>query len=194
MEAYKPLTDQELTALLKEGDQNAFTEIFERYHSLLYIYAHKKLHNKEESQDVIQEVLTTLWNRRSDLSLQTSLMSYLYTAVRNRALDIFSHKKVEAKYMVSLQGFIDNAGISTDFLVRENDLRALIEKEIQALPPKMREVFQLSRKTRLSHKEIADLMGISEQTVATHIKKALRVLRMRLGLLTWLFFLLSNKL
>ena len=125
--------------------------------------------------------------------MQISLPSYLFTSVRNKALDLFSHKKVEARYFASLQNFIDDAGIHTDFLIRENDLKNLIEKEIQALPPRMREVFSLSRKNRLTHKEIARLMDISEQTVSTQIKRALRILRVRLGLIIYLIMLLSAK-
>ncbi|HEY1063371.1 MAG TPA: RNA polymerase sigma-70 factor [Daejeonella sp.] len=193
MSYYQTLSDQELTALLHEGDEKAFTEIYERYHSLLYIYAHKKLSNKQEAQDIIHEVLITLWTRRFDFSMQTSLTSYLFSAVRNKALDLFSHKKVEAKYLASLQNFIADSGIQTDFLIRENDLKTLIEKEIQALPPRMKEAFQLSRKEKLSHKEIANLMDISEQTVSTQIKKALRILRVRLGLIIYLIMLLLNK-
>lgn len=193
MSYYQTLSDRELTTLLNEGDERAFTEIYERYHSLLYIYAHKKLHSKQEAQDIIQEVLTALWTKRFDFSMQISLPSYLFTAVRNKALDLFSHKKVEARYFASLQNFIDDAGIHTDFLIRENDLKNLIEKEIQALPPRMREVFRLSRKNRLTHKEIASLMDISEQTVSTQIKKALRILRVRLGLIIYLIMVISTK-
>jgi len=193
MSNYQILSDRELTTLLNEGDEKAFTEIYERYHSLLFIYAHKKLHNKQEAQDIIQEVLTTLWKKRFDFSLQISLTSYLFTSVRNKALDLFSHKKVEARYFASLQNFIEDSGIHTDFLIRENDLKNLIEKEIDALPPRMREVFLLSRKNRLSHKEIAGIMDISEQTVSTQIKKALRILRVRLGLIIYLIMLVSTK-
>src|SRR3546814_20025173 len=111
---YQTLTDCELISLLKEEDEKAFTEIYQRYHSLLYIYAHKKLRNKQEAQDIIQEVLITLWSKRFEFMLQSSLSSYLFTAVRNKAFDLFSHKQVEAKYITSLQNFIEDAGIYTD--------------------------------------------------------------------------------
>lgn len=193
MTAYCTYTDQELTALLKADDKLAFTAIYERYHSLLYIYAHKKLHNKEESQDIIQEVLITLWNKRQEFSLTVSLRNYLFTAVRNKAFDLFAHKKVEAKYIASLQNFIDISRVDTDFLVREKDLSSLIEREIEALPPKMRTIFQLSRKEKLTHKEIGARLNISEQTVSTQIKRALKVLRLRLGLVVWIAMLLLYK-
>jgi len=187
MSSYKSFSDQELTALLREGEESAFKEIYERYHSLLNIYAYKKLHNKQESQDVVQEVLTNLWNKRFQLSLEICLVAYLYTSVRNRSLDIFSHKQVETKYYISLQGFIETSVDSADFLVREHDFKRLIEKEIEALPPRMREAFRLSREQRLSHKDVAARMDISEQTASTQIKKALRILRMRFGVTCWLF-------
>jgi RNA polymerase sigma-70 factor (family 1) len=191
MPGYHGFTDQELSSLLNQGDEKAYTEVYERYYSLLYVYAYKKLHNRQESEDIVQEVLIALWNKRFVFHLERSLTAYLFTAVRNRALDLFSRKKIESRYVESLQRFVDDSGSSADFLVRENDLRNLIQKEIDALPPRMREVFSLSRSNLLSHREIADVMDISEQTVTTQIKKALRVLRVRLGLLSLLPCLLQ---
>lgn len=185
MSLYKRLSDQELISLLIEGEERAFTEIYERYHSLLYIYAYKKLRDKQEAQDIVQEVLSTLWNKRYQLPAHLTLAAYLFTAVRNKALDLFSHRKVEAKYMIAVQDFIDTSVDSTDFRVREHDFKRLIEKEIEALPPRMREAFRLSREERLSHKDVAARMDISEQTASTQIKKALRILRMRVGTAFW---------
>ena len=192
MSYYQTLSDQELTTLLNESDERAFSEIYLRYHSLLLIYVNKKMHNKQESEDVIQEIMTAIWKNRLDFNLHTSLTSYLYTAARNRCLDLFSHRKVESRYITSLQNFIEYKSTNTDYLVRENDLKALITKEIQLLPTKMREIFLLSRSHSLSHREIADILAISEQTVTTQIKRALRRLRIKLGLFTWICILLSN--
>lgn len=187
MSIHPSLSDQELAVLLKEGEEKAFTEIYERYHSLLYIYAYKKLRDKVEAQDIVQEVLSVLWNRRFSLPQELNLSHYLFTATRNKALDLFAHRKVEAKYLVSVQAFIDISVESADFLAREHNLKRLIEKEIDALPPRMREAFRLSRDERLSHKDIAERMDISEQTASTQIKKALRILRMRVGPGLWMF-------
>ncbi len=76
----------------------------------------------------------------------------------------------------------------TGHRVRENDLKAYIEKEIQALPPKMKQIFELSRKAHLSHKEIAEKLDTSENNVSTQITNALRILRTKIGILG--FFLL----
>lgn len=185
---YDELSDKKLAEYMKAGDADAFTGIYNRYHSLLYIYAQKKLLDKQESEDVVQEVLTTLWLKRSELVLHSSLASYLYTSVRNRAFDLFAHRKIEARYLVSLEAFMkQNEGLLPDAVIHEKDIRRLIEKEIQSLPPRMREIFELSRKESLSHREIAELLNLSEHTVATQIKRALRVLRLRLGVFAWLY-------
>ena len=70
----------------------------------------------------------------------------------------------------------------------------ILEREIQKLPPKMKEIFELSRKDKLSHKEIAKVLDdISEHTVATQMKRALKMLRLRLGLVVWIAMLLFHK-
>src|SRR5690554_245396 len=104
---YSKLSDRDLVVLLKENDRRAFTEIYQRYHSLLYVYVHKKLHNKLEAQDVVQEALITLWDRRHKFTPRGSLSSYLYAMVRNGAFDLFTRRKVEDRYLASLQGFMD---------------------------------------------------------------------------------------
>lgn len=156
---YNMHSDQELIFLLKEGDHIAFTEIYNRYKRLLYTHAYQRLRNEQEVDDIIHELLTTLWIKREKLVFKTNLAGYLYTAIRNRILDYISHKQIESKYITSFQDFIDRVENFTDFLLRENQLKLLIDKEISALPPKMRIVFELSRKKGYSHKKIAEELG-----------------------------------
>jgi len=177
---------------LKSGDHVAFTEIYNRYKGLLYIHAYKMLRDEEEAKDVLHELFAALWARGKDLVLHTSLSNYLYSAVRNRVLDVVSHKQVESVYLESLQHFMEEGDCITDHLLREKDLAAIIEREIAALPAKMREVFELSRKANLTHKEIAEQLKISEQTVKKQVSNALKILRVKLGVLVYLVFLLNS--
>lgn len=186
MVSYQELSDQDLSELLKSNDKKAFTEIYERYHSLLYIYAHKKLNNNLEARDIVQDTLMNVWNRRATLSICGTLRSYLFTSVRNRILDIFSHQKVEEKYMDSLRNLMLTSSPS-DYMIREKELSTMIEFEINALPPRMREIFILSRREWLSNSDIASKLDISQHTVETQMKRALRQLRLKLGHITHLF-------
>jgi RNA polymerase sigma-70 factor (family 1) len=188
------LSDAELTVLLKEGDHGAYAEIYQRYHMLLYLYAYKKLKDKEASKDVIQEIFLNLWNKRENYTFHSDLAGYLYRSVRNRAFDIFAHQKIEQQYVDSLQTYLETDTATTDHLLREKEITAIIDNEIALMPKGMREVFELSRKHYLSHKEIAEQLDMSEDAVNKQIKRALKTLRVRLGLFTFLLLFLSDRL
>jgi RNA polymerase sigma-70 factor (family 1) len=190
MALYNTLSDLELVDLLRSGDKAAYTEIYERYFYILYLHAFKKLRKEEDAKDVIQELFATLWYKRSELN-QTNLAGYLFAAVRNRVLDIYSHVQVTNKYVSSFQDYLATASDSTEYLVREKQLAALIEKEIQSLPSKMREIFLLSRKSHLSHKEIAEQLQLSEQTVAKQVSNALKTLRVKLGSFVFIIIIMK---
>jgi RNA polymerase sigma-70 factor (ECF subfamily) len=124
----------------------------------------------------------------------SNLGGYLYTAVRNRIFDLFAHEQVKSKYLGSLNAFLEtNQSVPTDHLVRENELKTYIEKQVQGLPPKMRQIFELSRKNNLSHKEIAEKLNTSENNVSTQITTALRILRTKLGVIIAVFLLINLK-
>jgi RNA polymerase sigma-70 factor (family 1) len=190
MSAYKELFDQQLVDRLRSGDKDAYTEIYERYFSLLYLHAYKRLRDEEDAKDIIQELFATLWHKRFELH-QTNLAGYLFAAVRNRVLDNYAHKQVSNKYISSFQDFLATAPDSSEYLLRERQLSELIEKEIQALPPKMREIFELSRKTHLSHKEIAEHLQISEKTVSKQVTNALKMLRIKLGVMAFILLIIN---
>lgn len=186
MSAYSRFSDTELTSLLKLRDRAAYTEIYRRYTGVLYNHAFLKLQDREEAKDVVQEMFVALWLKCERISINTTLSGYLYSAVRNRILNIISHKQVESSYIVSLQKFAGKFESITDYRVRERELGVLIEKEIACLPSKMREVFELSRKANLSHKQIASQLDLSEKTVKNQVNNALKVLKLKLGSLMFL--------
>ena len=191
MAAIKTLPDSELLGLLKSGSQAAYTEIYDRYQGLLFVYACKITREENEAADIVQEVFIYLWDKRAQIRFRTSLASYLYSAVRYKFFNLLDHKKVRADYASSLQEFMNKGHAETDHALREKDLARLIEKEIALLPPKMREIFELSRKAHLSHKEIAGKLGLSEKTVKNQVNNALKELRVKLGLFSFLIFLIK---
>jgi RNA polymerase sigma-70 factor (family 1) len=181
MGAYQMHSDLELTRLLQSGDHEAYTEIYNRFKSVLYVHAYNKLRNTEEAKDVVQDLFVSLWNRRSTLQLTGELSSYLYQAVRNRVFRVIERQGLASNHLQSIHQFVISGNNVTDYLVREHMLRAMIEREIDALPEKMKEIFILSRKMNLSHKEIADELEISDATVKKQVNNALKILRSKLG-------------
>ncbi|EFK58601.1 RNA polymerase sigma factor [Sphingobacterium spiritivorum] len=190
MKSYHTLSDEELIVLTKADDQDAFSILYSRHKLALYTHTYQKTGDLEQAKDLIQELFTNLWDRRFALPQIINIQAYLHTILRNRLLDYFAHSKVENKYLDSLQEFINKGHCSTDQYIVEAEFTAYIQRTVNALPPKMREVYTMSRNTPKSHREIAEELGISESTVKNHIKAALKIIRGKLNrLLTFLFFI-----
>nr|WP_068887586.1 RNA polymerase sigma-70 factor [Pedobacter panaciterrae] len=182
---YKELSDVKLFELTKSGDRSAFTEIYDRYFGLLYLHALYRLKSKDEAKDIVQDIFSDLWSGRCTVDPKTNVSNYLYTSTRNRVLNAFSHKNVQSRYHASLD-WNENTESFTDHRVRERQLKSIIEKEIDALPPRMKSVFLMSRKANMTYVEIARDLEITEQSVRSHVKNALKILRVKLGVKIYL--------
>src|ERR1700712_1843091 len=112
---YSAHTDAKLADLLRAGDHRAYTEIYDRYNGLLYVFAYKRLRDREEAKDIIHELFLAIWTNHESLELNQSLAAYLYSSVRNRIINIVVHQKIAKRYIDSFQYYIEN---NTDHLVR----------------------------------------------------------------------------
>lgn len=182
------MSDNALFSLLSEGDEKAFAEVYARYWSILYLYARKFSGRNDQAEDIVQEVFISLWNR-PELELQTSLAAYLYTSVRYKIFDLLDHEKVRVKHQAALEQFFNTHPVPADSALIERELIMQIESAIKLLPSKMRGVFELSRKSGLSQKEIASQLNISDKTVKKQVSNAIKILRLRLDKLASIFFL-----
>lgn len=190
----KDLQDSALAALLKEGDHAAYTELYERYSQILFVHVYKRLRDEEQAKDIVQDFFTVLWVKRTSLLLSSSLKGYFFTSVNNRIIDHFLRKNVQDRYVTSFAGFLDRETVKADHLVRERQLAHFINIEIQRLPKKMLQIFELSRKEHLSHKEIAEKLLISEKTVDRQISNALFRLKSTLEFYILIILLMVLKL
>lgn len=191
MAVYSELSDQELIGMLSTAnDGTAFEEIFFRYQPLLLNFVYKKVNDRDQAKDILQDIFIQLWNNRTRLEIVT-LSSYLYTAALNKIRDSYKHQVIHDAHVGKLQQMMLDKDGDADHLIREKDITRLIEMEIAALPEKMQQVFLLRKKAFLSNKEIAEQLGISEQTVETHMKRALKTLRHKLGPAVFLLGMLN---
>jgi len=176
---YRSFTDNELLGLIQSGDKYAFEEIYERFNGLLYIYACKLVTDKEDARDIVQEIFVYLWSN-PNIKIKSQLSAYLYTAVRYKVFDWLDKNKSKSNYLLSLENFADQGNCITDDYIREKEFASIIEKEVSLLPPKMRQIFEMSRQQHLSQKEIAEILHLSDKTVKKQMSNALKVLRLKL--------------
>lgn len=181
MTAHIACLEEDLLRLLKAGDRLALNEIYRRYQGVLYSHAYRRLPDREEVRDLIQELFVYLWTHREHLDIKSSLSAYLYASVRNRVINQYRNKKVRDNFAGSLQEFIDAGENVTEELLQEKELKSLIEREIEYLPTQMRVIFEMSRNLDMTHNEISKSLGLSPYTVRNQIHNALKILRVKLG-------------
>lgn len=178
---YRNLSDAELTLLLKEGDEVAFTEIYTRHWKLIYTHVYKMLRDEDEAKDVVQEVFGNLWIKAASIKNNLNIAGLLYTAARNKVFDLIEKNKVRSDYIGEIANFMSDHSTEKIDTIDEKRILEILEREIQTLPPKMKAIFELSRKENLSHKEIAVRLRISEQTVKKQVQNALKVIKPKLN-------------
>ncbi|SEM61930.1 RNA polymerase sigma-70 factor, ECF subfamily [Mucilaginibacter gossypiicola] len=183
MKLFGKLSDAELVVLLYNGNEAAYTEIYNRYWALLYSHSRRMLRDNEEAMDVVQDVFAAFWTKPPELNNSGALKAYLFTAVRNATIKLINKSKHKDNYLTSLATFMQEGECATDNLVSYNEFVRQIEKEIAGLPPKMRRIFEMSRSLGLSHKQIANELNISDQSVKKTINRALKLLKTQFSLI-----------
>lgn len=171
------VSDARLVDLLKAGNEEAFTLIYDRYWRLMYGHVFKMLRDEDDTKDIIQELFSSLWVQASRIPDHQNLPGYLYVSARHKVLNLIRKHKYHSDYLGSLASFATDMSNVTLEVLEERELADAIEREIQNLPPRMRQVFEMSRKENLSHKEIAARLGTSDETVKKQINKSLKVIR-----------------
>lgn len=177
-----------LLLALRDGDENAFTTIYNTYWKKLLALAYANLKDKMLAEEVVQEVFISLWNRRFDQRIE-SLEAYLATAVKFSTFKSLHRNRRHSE--------IENQIEIKDYYIQDDVIESKFLKEyldgvVEKLPDKCRLVFKLSRESYLSNKEIAKDLDISEKSVEAHITRALKLLKLNLqkaGILILLIFI-----
>lgn len=170
-------TDSELTTLLIQGDEAAFSELYVRYKDKLRYFCISLLKSNEEANDIVQEIFVRIWESRSFIHPDLSFSSFLYTMARNRILNFFRDMDVETKVksVLAMQTPEEDDPVNSEIIYSE--YQRILKEAIHSLPPQRQKIFNMSRMENLSHKEIAARLGISVNTVQDHISEALRTIK-----------------
>jgi len=163
---------KELVCRLLKGDKRAFDEIYGLFHKKIYLFCTKYGLSSMDAEEITQEVFVKLWMNRELLDPEKNLQAYIYQIGRNIIIDELKKRvKIQAtrEYQMSMIKPSNNVEEDMDYL----DLKNIMDQTLLYLPERRREVFELSRNKGLSHKEIAEKLGISTKTVENHLNHAL---------------------
>ena len=184
------LLDKTLKQLAND-DKNALEKIFNYYYPRLYCFSKTLLKLDEGVEHILQEVFLRIYQNRKNIKSTETFQSYIFTITRNLLLNelrsrLHEHKAKEKIYRES---------VAREYLLSEKieflELQEKLEQIIETLPDRRREIYLLSRKKGLSHKEIAVKLDLSEKTVEYHITQSLSEIKKKMreiGLLAMLYF------
>jgi RNA polymerase sigma-70 factor (ECF subfamily) len=174
--------DLTLVHLMKQGNELAFQEIYNFYWEKLFAYTYNRLHVRETSEEVVQDVFLSLWAKRQSIDITSSLSAYLYVATRHRLLNELRSAKVRESYASDYKTFL--RGVHDNSNVEQQDLKDLehsIEIRISELPKHCQAVFRLSRQEHVPNQTIAEKLNLSIKTVENYLTQALKHIRASLG-------------
>jgi RNA polymerase sigma-70 factor (ECF subfamily) len=176
-----PIDEKDWLRRMQNGDEDAFTEIYNRYWQPLFVVASHKIGNLPEAEEIVQDIFLDLWRRRGELVITSGLSAYLATCVKYKVLNVLAKRQLALRYTKYASRALSTEDHSTEDWLQFEQLKDQLAEATAKLPEKCRMVFQLSRAKGFSQKQIAIQLGISEKTVESHLSKALRTLRNCLG-------------
>lgn len=167
------------------GDEAAFEAMFRAYNRNLHRFALRLLGNADEAEDVVQAVFVAIWEGRETWTVRSGLRVYLFSAVRNRALQRFRHARMRHQRHADVLHFStasrSESLLEPDAQLAHREFASALAAAVDKLPPRCREAFLLTRDHGMSYDEAAATMGISPKTVMVQIGRALASLRKSLG-------------
>lgn len=169
--------DQELKLLLVNGDEKAFKMIFDNYYPQLVFFANKFVGSVEQAEDIVIEVFSKFWKKRESSPLINSFSALLYSATKNACID---YLRKEAKNPMVFGDFILDVEDQDTVLDGEEVFARLLQEvldNIESLPSQCRSIFKLLYLEGKTTKEVAEMLGLSVQSVRNQKTRGLSLLR-----------------
>ena len=161
-----------------DGDENAFKYFFDTYYDDLCNFVNGYLRDETLSEDIVQSIFIYLWENRQSLPSNRSIKSYLYTATKNKSLNhlrnVKNKKRIDGELFAQPDIFSDE---NADSFLEFEELKTILSNAMEVLPGQCKTVYQLSRDEGLSHKEIAEKLGLTVKTVENQITIAIRKIK-----------------
>lgn len=171
--------EKEFIEGIRGRERKAFYTLYQRYYAALVVYAIKYLKDKESAEDVVQDVLILLWERGGEFDSSDKLIHFLYLSVHNKCINILKHRSIQNKYDQYCQT-VTNEEKNVEEEIIQQEIWRVLWQLIDELPPRCQEVFLLHMDGR-KNEEIAIALNIAIDTVKNQKKKAIEILRKRMG-------------
>lgn len=176
MEIGKNQEDKILLNALRDGSLNAYESLFKKYYPMLCAYAHRFV-DLEDAEEIVQEVMLWMWEKREELIIESSLNQYLFKMTYHRSLNLITKKEIISRAETYFCSKKQEEMLEDINYYQIEELTKRIEDAISALPESYRIAFVMHRFKQMTYKEIAEALNVSPKTVAYRIQQALYLLR-----------------
>ena len=183
-------SDEQLLLQMQYGDGQAFDLLYEKYWEKTFSDAYKRLRNKEQSKDIVQDIFTDIWLRRDVIRI-TNLPGYLQVAVRNRVLKLLEKQKHSHPFFDAIENLPALHHFADSNLLWK-ELAASYDALVATLPPKRQQIFRMRYQDDLTTTEIASTLQVSRKTVQNQLTRAIEQLKVSLSHIFLFLILLGN--
>lgn len=173
--------ESEVLKRLADGSEEAFNQLYNYYSPVIYAEALRFLRSPELAKDLLQELFTVIWDRRSMFTEVACFTAYLVTMSKNLAYQYWVKASKEDLAKKEMASRIQSHERMVDNSVEGKELEMLLERTLEQLPRQQKQVFHLAKAEGMSYKAISELLNISPNTVKNHIIAANQFIRKRLG-------------
>lgn len=160
------------------GDRLCFKKIYDCYRDRVYIYTSKITKSHELSEEIVQDVFIKIWNNRSKINPDYSFSSFIFRVAHNHTINVLKRIRYDKLAKENISRSMDLSIDDTDSKLILNEYLGIMKRAIDELPPKRKNIFNLSRVEGISHDNIADKMGISKNTVKSQLVKATKAIKL----------------
>ncbi len=181
MSPFGQYNDEELMQEIKAGNMLAFDELYRKYSRRLHKFSYSMIKSTEDAENIIQDVFLNLWVNRDNVEKSASVKYYIFTIAYNSAISVIRKKIKDSNYLEYVKTLQDLVQEPVDLQVEYRELDEKLNKIIDNLPARQKEVYLLSRVEGLKYSEIAERLNISINTVENHLSRALDNIRKKLG-------------
>ena len=178
--------DAALVAGVRRGDATALEALFRAYATPLREFATRLVHEPDLAHELVQDVFLAVWTQRTTWVVTGSVSTYLFRAVKNRALNAVRRAGVHKRFEVALEAgttgsWLNDRPAQADALVQSRELGEVIARALASLPARAQTVFRMAREEELQYSQIAARLGVSIPTVERDMARTVGALRRELA-------------
>lgn len=172
--------EERMLQQISGGNEEAFASLFHAYRDKLFAFILKLSGSRQTSEDVVQDVFMKIWSKREVLSEIDNFNAYLFRMAHNHTLNLLKHRSREVLIRAEKKSNSTSPSSRPDNQLIFDNIQIKLQKVVEALPPRQKEIYRLKREQGLKHEEIAQQLKLSPSTVKNHLRQALQTIRTKM--------------